>query len=420
MKIGNLEVYGIIYKIINLINKKVYIGQTIQGFKDRYRNNLENNTHNIHLKNAIHKYGIENFEIDKKFDIAFSKEELDIKEKCWICIYDSINPKYGYNKQTGGANGIPNEETRKKQGVISKKLWQNEEYRNKIYKNNIHNEDIQKKKSKLMSGTNNPMYGKNIYTNKSAEELKLIKIKLSLRSKKQWRDEKYRNYMSELAKGRNPYVNKTDEEMKIIRLKMSRNHADINGEKNPNYQNYWTEEQKQEASKKMIGRFSDDKNPNASKMYIYDLNGNIVFSGIIKHCCEWLINKKYLTTENGARQSIHNCIKQNKKYNDIIFSKEKIDVEKINKIIIHSRKLDIESKEKMNVNKRGVICITDNYKYFNTITECSEYYNIDGSSISKCCRGKLKSLHKHKFMYYDDYIKQNELLIHNENLRQAI
>ena len=36
VKIGNLEVHGIIYKIENLVNHKVYIGQTTQGFNKRY------------------------------------------------------------------------------------------------------------------------------------------------------------------------------------------------------------------------------------------------------------------------------------------------------------------------------------------------------------------------------------------------
>lgn len=104
MKIGNLEVYGIIYKIENLVNGRVYIGQTTNknGFDGRYNNDLYNRTHNKHLKYSINKYGLDNFNINKVLDIAFSQKELDIKEKCWIRIYDSINN--GYNIASGGGN----------------------------------------------------------------------------------------------------------------------------------------------------------------------------------------------------------------------------------------------------------------------------------------------------------------------------
>lgn len=110
MKLGNLEIFGVIYKIINKINNKIYIGQTIQegGFDVRYHGNLERNTHNKHLKTSIHKYGIENFEIIKIFDIAFSQEELDIREDMYISLYHSMSPKYGYNNRTGGRQGTVN------------------------------------------------------------------------------------------------------------------------------------------------------------------------------------------------------------------------------------------------------------------------------------------------------------------------
>lgn len=36
MKIGSLEVYGIIYKITNKVNNRVYIGQTTKDFNKRY------------------------------------------------------------------------------------------------------------------------------------------------------------------------------------------------------------------------------------------------------------------------------------------------------------------------------------------------------------------------------------------------
>ena len=112
---GN-EIYGIIYKITNKINNKVYIGQTIRkgGFDARYGCGTGNIkfTHNVHLKRSIEKYGIENFEVEKEFDKAYSQEELNEKEIYWIKFYDSINPEHGYNKKSGGENGRLNGETR--------------------------------------------------------------------------------------------------------------------------------------------------------------------------------------------------------------------------------------------------------------------------------------------------------------------
>ena len=101
-KIGNLEVYGVIYKITNKVNGKCYIGQTVQGFDKRYAGELAKYTCSKHLKSSIQKYGIDNFDICKIFDIAFSREELDIKEKSWISIYKATNREYGYNSTIGG------------------------------------------------------------------------------------------------------------------------------------------------------------------------------------------------------------------------------------------------------------------------------------------------------------------------------
>lgn len=107
MKIGNLEVYGIIYKITNIKNNKSYIGQTIdeKGFDGRYHNSLEKNTHNVYLKRSIEKYGIKNFEVNKILDVAFSRNELNIKEDMWIKHYDSTNKDFGYNLTVGGSFG---------------------------------------------------------------------------------------------------------------------------------------------------------------------------------------------------------------------------------------------------------------------------------------------------------------------------
>lgn len=116
-----MKKYGIIYLIRNKINNKIYIGQTVKTFKSRYGGNLLKFTHNVHLKNAIDKYGIENFEIDEEFDVAYSKEELDKLENLYIKLYKTTNEKFGYNKMLGGSNGLHTEETKRKM----KKIQQN-------------------------------------------------------------------------------------------------------------------------------------------------------------------------------------------------------------------------------------------------------------------------------------------------------
>lgn len=106
----NKKPYGIIYKIQNKINNKIYIGQTVNTFDRRYKNNLEKYTNNQHLKKSINKYGIDNFDIIKVYDVAYSKEELDQKEIYYINLYDTMNPSKGYNKNTGGHNGRHSQE----------------------------------------------------------------------------------------------------------------------------------------------------------------------------------------------------------------------------------------------------------------------------------------------------------------------
>lgn len=160
MKIGNIKIYGVIYKITNKINGKVYIGQTIEGFNRRYRKNFSK-LHDGYLKNAINKYGIENFEIIKILDVAFSKEELDIKEKCWIKIFNSNNKKYGYNLTEGGSNASSYEnKTEDEMKEIKEKLRQ----------------------SKI--GENNPMYGKSSWDYMSEEDrIKRKEKQIKARSK---------------------------------------------------------------------------------------------------------------------------------------------------------------------------------------------------------------------------------------------
>ncbi|MCI7204383.1 MAG: GIY-YIG nuclease family protein [Clostridium sp.] len=140
-----MKIYGIIYKVENLIDGKIYIGLTtskygfkgryhgegIQGMYKYYKSRKDRGfNYNRHLYYAIEKYGFDNFKITERFDIAFSKEELDIKEKTYIALYKSAQEEYGYNLDLGGSCGKHSETTKNKMSKIMKEKYKNGTYTN--------------------------------------------------------------------------------------------------------------------------------------------------------------------------------------------------------------------------------------------------------------------------------------------------
>ncbi len=123
--------YGIIYKAVNLVNNKVYIGQTVSSLQRRKKGHLANakNGEDTYFYNAIRKYGPDSF-IWEIIDYTFSLEEQNEKEKYWIKEYKSTNRKYGYNMRDGGeAGGSPNEETKKRMSNAKKGKKMSEEFK---------------------------------------------------------------------------------------------------------------------------------------------------------------------------------------------------------------------------------------------------------------------------------------------------
>ena len=113
-----------IYKITNIFNNKVYIGQTKNKYKKRWsdhKSSLRNNKHgNDHLQKAWNKYGEESFVFELIDTVVFS-ESLNNLERFWINYYDSMNPFKGYNKKGGGnLSGELSEETRLKMSISKK------------------------------------------------------------------------------------------------------------------------------------------------------------------------------------------------------------------------------------------------------------------------------------------------------------
>ena len=88
-----------IYRIVNLINGKTYIGQhKYKKLNDSYMGSGK------HLKSAKAKYGIENFKKDILVFGIVRKDFIDLLEKEYIKFYRSIG-KAEYNIADGGMGG---------------------------------------------------------------------------------------------------------------------------------------------------------------------------------------------------------------------------------------------------------------------------------------------------------------------------
>ena len=107
-----------IYKHVNLINNKVYIGQTSQSPERRWRQGGTGYKDSPRFWQAIQHYGWENFS-HEILQTNLTQQEANIREKYWISFYNSMDQKYGYNLTPGGDNYM-------------KELWADEKYREKI------------------------------------------------------------------------------------------------------------------------------------------------------------------------------------------------------------------------------------------------------------------------------------------------
>jgi group I intron endonuclease len=134
----------IIYKTTNLINGKIYVGKDVKNL-DTYLGS------GFLLKNAINKYGVENFK-KEILEYCENKNQLEKREKYWIKKLNSI--KFGYNLTEGGTGG----------DTFSNKPESLKNETRKKLKNRIFSEETINKRllnlKKFQPGENHPAYGK--------------------------------------------------------------------------------------------------------------------------------------------------------------------------------------------------------------------------------------------------------------------
>lgn len=122
--------YGFVYQITNLINNKVYIGQTTRSIEQRWvEHSVYSSKSKAPLHRAIRKYGVDNFSVTLLCECS-TQEELDDKERLFAFERNSISP-YGYNCKDAINHGNMSPESRRRQseaqmgkpsGMLGKKL----------------------------------------------------------------------------------------------------------------------------------------------------------------------------------------------------------------------------------------------------------------------------------------------------------
>lgn len=111
---------GIVYLATNLVNGKVYVGQTVILSK-RITQHLCESRHSpkVPFHRAIAKYGRDNFTFEE-IGTAVTQEELNNLEAVWILSIGSHRTRVGYNRRLGGGGSSCCEETRRLQSLAKK------------------------------------------------------------------------------------------------------------------------------------------------------------------------------------------------------------------------------------------------------------------------------------------------------------
>ena len=181
----------------NRINGKKYIGITSQNPPERRWRNGLNGYKRGYFRNAIKKYGWDNFDHTILIDNLDSLDKANYYEQLYIMQHNTKYPN-GYNLTDGGDGTCgwkPTDDFKLVQSKIHKEQWNDNDFRNRMIEIRNSNDSPYKTKefrdkiSNLVRGENNPNYG-NHWTQEQKDKL----------SKKQKKNPIYKNENNPNAK----------------------------------------------------------------------------------------------------------------------------------------------------------------------------------------------------------------------------
>lgn len=109
-----------VYRILNNINGKSYIGQSWNIEQRWYRHKSNKNPTSKHLYASIKKYGNQNFKFEvlkELHESCLTQVFLDTYEDYYINKFNTLNSDFGYNKRLGGGNGKFSEEAKQNMSI---------------------------------------------------------------------------------------------------------------------------------------------------------------------------------------------------------------------------------------------------------------------------------------------------------------
>lgn len=171
-----------IYKVINLINSKFYIGKSNNPQK-RMTSHIwcakqEHPEYRQYFQRAIRKYGPENFKLEIIEEIDNEKLAFE-RETYWILKTNSNNKKIGYNETIGGEGSsghILSQEVKDKLSVIAKAAFENGERTPSMLGKN-HSSESKIKMSKIAKEKGfGPKPGKSPYAKLNEDIVRQIRI----------------------------------------------------------------------------------------------------------------------------------------------------------------------------------------------------------------------------------------------------
>lgn len=159
---------GGIYKLVNLVNSKIYVGSAV-NFEKRKKEHFDKlkcgNGVNKHLQASFNKYGRDNF-IFEILEIVEDKDKLIEREQYWIDKLNVCDKNIGYNKRPKAESNLGlkmSEESKLKMKNNFKGKHHSTETKEKLRQNNLGKKASQETKKKLSEshkGKTSHMLGK--------------------------------------------------------------------------------------------------------------------------------------------------------------------------------------------------------------------------------------------------------------------